>query len=267
MPDTNLASFRRPSIVSYYNQLQNLQPAEQTIFDRLESQFPTMTLLDLGVGAGRTSQYLAHRVKDYIGIDYSTEMIAACKHRFSAHLSKPEGPPASITFKVCDVRDLSQFPNQTFDFILFSFNGIDNISHSERLDFFQEVKRIGKSGSYFCFSTHNLQGIEPEFSLRSKFSLNLFKTYVNIIMWVFLRSFNRHLDPSTLSALSHAVIRDESHNFRLKQYYIRPHAQLKQLAPYFKETTVYSWQTGEAIAADEFTMQTEMWLYYLCKLD
>lgn len=258
MTDTNLDSFRRLSIVRYYLQLQKLQPAEQAILDRFESQLSTMTWLDLGVGAGRTSQYIAHRVKHYIGVDYSEAMIEACHQRFPTRSQ-------SIQFEVCDVRDLRQFSAQSFDFIFFSFNGIDNISHPERLEFLREVTRIGKPGGYFCFSTHNLQGIENDFSLNSKFSFNPLKTYVSLIMWAILRSFNRHLNCQSLSQLSHTVIRDESHNFRLKQYYIRPRAQLEQLTPFFADTTVYSWQTGEAIADHDLESQKEMWLYYLCK--
>jgi ubiquinone/menaquinone biosynthesis C-methylase UbiE len=77
------------------------------------------------------------------GIDYSEEMIDACKKRFSDYSSH-------ISFKVCYVRSMKMFDENTFDFILFSFNGIDLISHNERLKAFDEIKRIGKPGSCFC---------------------------------------------------------------------------------------------------------------------
>ncbi len=259
MPDPNLASFRHSGLVSYYRQLQQLQPAEKAIFQQFSTQFPQMQLLDLGVGAGRTTHYLADRVLDYIGVDYSPEMIEACKQRFSSRGER-------IRFRVGDARDLDDYPDHAFDFILFSFNGIDNMTHAERLAFLKSVLRIGKSGGYFCFSTHNLQGIEKAFCLKTQLSLNPVKTYVNGIMWGFLRWFNRPLDKETISAASHAVIRDESHNFRLRQYYIRPKAQLEQLSPFFSETTVYSWQRGEAIAEQDLEHQQDMWLYYLCKI-
>ena len=259
MSDPNLASYRRPGIIRYYSQLRKLQPAEEEVFQRLEPSLSQMSVLDLGVGAGRTTSHLAQRVFDYTGVDYSPEMIRICEQRFS-QLGE------HIRFQVCDVRDISEFPNQSFDFIFFSYNGIDSMSHQERLEFFQEVTRIGKSGGYFFFSTHNLQGMIREFSLQTKLSLNPMKTYVNGFMWGILRLFNQSLSLKKLESLDHAIIRDESHNFRLRQYYIRPRAQLQQLATYFKETTVYSWQTGQVIADHELEQQADMWLYYLCQL-
>lgn len=259
MPDPNLISFRRPGIVSYYTQLQQLQPAEAVILQQLEESLPHMTVLDLGVGGGRTTQYLAHRVFDYTGIDYSPEMIQVCEQRFSNRGQR-------VRFQVCDVRDLSRFLDHSFDLIFFSFNGIDNISHRERLDFFTDVRRIAKPGGYFCFSTHNLQGIIPEFSLGNRLSINPLKSYVNGIMWGFLCFFNRPLTAVTLQDVDYAIIRDESHNFRLRQYYIRPKAQLQQLDQFFTKINVYSWQTGEPIADHELEAQREMWLYYLCRI-
>lgn len=38
-----------------------------------------MTMLDIGVGAGQTTPYFAQSVKEYIGIDYSSQMIQACR--------------------------------------------------------------------------------------------------------------------------------------------------------------------------------------------
>ena len=50
-------------------------------------------------------------------------------------------------------------PDSFFSFILFSFNGIDCISHEDRFRVFKEVQRVGRAGVLFCFSTHNLQGL------------------------------------------------------------------------------------------------------------
>ena len=85
-------------------------------------------------------------------------------------------------------------------------------------------------------------------------------------MWGLLRFFNRHLNPSNLRNLDYSIIRDESHNYRLRQYYIRPQAQVKQLQTVFQDISVYPWQSGEAIAPQELDQQTDMWLYYLCTI-
>ena len=257
--DPNLLSFRRRGIVNYYRQLRQLQAAEQTILNLLGETLSQMKVLDLGVGAGRTTPFVAQRSFDYTGVDYSPEMIQICEQRFS-------GLGERVRFQVCDVRDLSMFSSRSFDFILFSFNGIDNISHQERLTFLSEVARLGKSGSFFAFSTHNLQAIIPEFSLKSRLSWNPVESYVNGMMWGVLKFFNRSLSADKLREMDYAIIRDESHNFRLRQYYIRPKAQLAQLSEFFQETTVLSWQSGEVISEDELKHQMEMWCYYLCQL-
>ena len=86
-------------------------------------------------------------------------------------------------------------------------------------------------------------------------------------MLALLRFCNRALSLSQIKAAAHLIIQDESHNFRLKQYYIRPQAQLNQLAADFSQIKVYSWKTGLEINSDtELDANTDMWLYYLCMI-
>lgn len=244
-------------MVYHYAQLSQLQPAEKTIFESLAPRLSQMKMLDIGVGGGRTTQHFAPAVAEYVGIDYSAEMITACQKRF------PALPQA--VFKVCDVRNLSCFEDDSFDFILFSFNGIDYISHAERLAVFQEIARVGKPGGYFFFSSHNLQGLEQAFSIKNQLGFNLINSYVNLVMLALFRFLNRSLTSSQLKASTYAIVRDESHNFRLKTYYIRPQEQMKQLALDFEEIKVYSWKSGSQITSkDALAANSDMWLYYLC---
>ena len=257
MKDSNLATYKATGIVNYYAKLSRLQPAERTILKHFQSRWGEMKMLDIGIGGGRTTRYFAPLVKEYVGIDYSAEMIAACKQKL-------ENTLANVSLKVTDARDLSQFESNYFDFILFSFNGIDYACHSDRLKIFQEVARVGKSGGYFGFSSHNLQAMAKEFVLSQKLSFNLFKTYVDLIMFVIGKIFNPHITPDKINNATHLIIRDESHNFRLQTYYIRPQAQIAQLKPNFKNVKVYSWQSGREIKnMDDTAIDLDMWLYYL----
>lgn len=247
-------------IVQHYSQLRQLQPAEQTILDLLHNEWSKMKMLDIGVGGGRTTRHFSRVVQEYVGIDYAKEMIVVCQKRF---------PPSSQSraFEVGDARDLRQFQDNSFDFILFSFNGIDALSHLDRLQVFQEVSRVGKPGGYFFFSSHNLQGLEREFNWLNQISLNPLKTYVNLIMFTLLRFFNRSLSPQQIKSSDHEIVQDESHNFRLKQYYIRPQEQLNQLEAAFGNTRIYSWKSGlEITTQQELNINADMWLYYLCKI-
>jgi ubiquinone/menaquinone biosynthesis C-methylase UbiE len=255
--DRNQQTYTSLGVVKYYAQLMALQPAEANVLKLLQSQLGSMKMLDIGVGGGRTTQHFANLVAEYIGIDYSQNMITSCQKRFSVVANQTR-------FQVCDARDLSRFADNYFDFILFSFNGIDYISDADRLRVFEEVKRVGKPGGYFYFSSHNLAGFEREFDFKQQFSFNLLKTYVNLIMFAFLHLFNFPIALKQLKNSAYLILKDESHNFRLNTYYVRPQAQIDRLEPYFNDVKVYSWQNGLELIGDELHHHPDMWLYYLC---
>ncbi|MEM9451569.1 MAG: class I SAM-dependent methyltransferase [Cyanobacteria bacterium P01_E01_bin.6] len=258
MSNENQATYSSPNIVGHYTELKRLQPAEEAILERIHQKLSSMKMLDLGVGGGRTTKHFAPLVKEYVGIDYSAQMIEACEQRFPKI--------SSITsLAVGDARNLSQFPDDTFDFMLFSFNGIDSVTHEDRQQILREVQRVGKKDSYFLFSSHNLQGAAREFDYKKHIGCNPLQTYVNLVMFGLLRLCNRSVTRHQLNTSPHLMIRDESHNFRLKHYYIRPEAQKKQLAPYFHDIEVYPWNSKDQISGStELSTNADMWLYYFC---
>ena len=258
MSDKNQKIYTTSNIVWHYTQLSRLQPAEQRILERFQERLPTMKMLDIGIGGGRTTKHFAPLAGEYTGIDYSAEMIAACQRRFS-------GISQSMSLEVGDARSMNQFADNSFDFILFSFNGIDYVSHSERLQVLQEIRRVGKPGCYFFFSSHNLQGLFQEFDYKKQISLNPLTTYVNLVMLALLRLFNASISREHLKTANYLIIRDESHNFRLQTYYIRPKAQIKQLASNFNNLEIYSWKSGlKILDTNDPSVNSDMWLYYLC---
>ncbi|MEM1252395.1 MAG: hypothetical protein AAGI69_08170, partial [Cyanobacteria bacterium P01_H01_bin.21] len=156
----------------------------------------------------------------------------------------------------------------SFDFILFSFNGIDYASHKDRLKIFQEIKRVGKQGCYFFFSSHNLQALEKELTLQKQIVLNPVKTYVNLVMLGLFWLFNQPMTRETLAASESLIVRDESHNFRLETYYIRAAQQIRQLSKGFSHVEIYPWQSTERVLdLDASAMERDLWLYYLCRVD
>jgi ubiquinone/menaquinone biosynthesis C-methylase UbiE len=259
MFEHNYQVYTAREIVQHYSQLRQLQPAEQTILELIGHELSNMKMLDIGIGGGRTTQYFSRVVKEYVGIDYSEEMIAVCQKRFPSS--------SQLRIEVGDARAMIQFQDSSFDFVLFSFNGIDVISHLDRLQVLQEVSRVGKSGGYFFFSSHSLQAIECEFKWQNHISLNPLKTYVNMIMFALLRFFNRSISPQQMKYSKHEIIQDESHNFRLKQYYIRPQEQINQLKADFDNIRIYSWKSGlEITTPEDLSDNSDMWLYYLCQI-
>lgn len=261
MSNKNKKTYSRSNIVRYYQQLGMLQPAENKILELFQDRLPTMKMLDIGIGGGRTTQHFGTVTAEYTGIDYSTEMITACQQKFA-------NSPQPMSLKVVDARDMSQFDDNHFDFILFSFNGIDYVSHSDRLKVLQEIQRVGKSGCYFFFSSHNLQGITNEFDFKQQFSINLLKTYINLVMLALLKLFNPSVNRKKLKTCDYLIIKDESHNFFLQTYYVRPTEQIKQLALNFSNIEIYSWKTGQKILdLDNLSINSDMWLYYLCVIN
>jgi ubiquinone/menaquinone biosynthesis C-methylase UbiE len=258
-PDRNQTTYQAPHIVRHYTQINSLQPAESAVLEQLrdsttEHRLSSFKMLDIGVGGGRTTQHFAPLVADYVGMDYSPDMIAACRERFPGR-----------EFLVGDARDMSCFADDTFDFILFSFNGLDYVNEGDRLQVLKEIHRIGKPGSYFCFSSHNLQSFERGFDLKYQWSFNPITTYANLIMLAILRWVNRPITLQNIKTSAHLIVKDDSHNFRLDTYYVRPQEQIRQLENYFENIQVYSWQNGaELKTATEQCANFDQWLYYFC---
>lgn len=239
----------------------DLQPPERAILEIVRPDLSGRRMLDIGVGGGRTTLHFAPLVADYVGIDYSEEMIAACKARFTTD-------PDTLSFAHGDVRDMSAFPDDAFDFILFSFNGIDYISGEDRQVALEEIARVGKPGGLFCFSTHNLQSIDRIFNFRKQFALHPKRFLRNLRNWVLARFVhNRDVDLRQIRSASYAVINDGAHGFSLRTHYIRPEEQVRQLEGYFERIQVFSLEEGaEIVGLDRLRRSTDPWLYFLCRI-
>src|SRR4051812_22409424 len=149
--DVNRSAYESSDIVAVYARREDLQKPEQQILNLLADRLPRMRMLDLAVGAGRTAYHFLPRAADYIGLDYSSRMIDACRCRF---------PARANCFRIGDMRSLGPFRGDGFDFVLCSFNGIDCMDHDDRLQVLREVRRVSRTGAYFGFSSHNLRGVD-----------------------------------------------------------------------------------------------------------
>ena len=85
---TNKDTYQSQKIVKRYANLDELFKAERTILGILKNKLKNMRMLDIGVGGGRTTYYFSPLVKEYLGIDYSEQMINACEKRFPNHPDK-----------------------------------------------------------------------------------------------------------------------------------------------------------------------------------
>jgi ubiquinone/menaquinone biosynthesis C-methylase UbiE len=139
--------YRDPEVVSHYGSLDYLTACERHLFDTYLT--PGMAILDLGVGGGRTTPYLSQKASRYVGVDYSEEMIRLCRSKFP-----------QIEFLVTNAADLSSFSDESFDAIVFAFNGLDYLSpEKQRWQCLRECERVLRQGGVFVFSSHNPRSI------------------------------------------------------------------------------------------------------------
>ena len=274
--------FRRADVVSEYASFDFLLPPERTILEELAARLTDARMLDVGVGAGRTTLHLAPVVREYVAIDISPDMIEACSRRF-------EGASWNATFEVADARDLGRFESASFDFVLFSFNGIDTVGgHADRRAALSEIHRVCRPGAAFCFSSSNLR-------------FALFRSSTPAWLWSFLRSDpgsalrnpsrlrNVVADSRRWSRLNPGlremvregggvVVEDRlryefstefyaapAARIRTEKYYVDPDRQAEQLVGSgFRDVRIFG-PDGHRIGAHTLRAgPPSWWLYYLC---
>ena len=162
MDQINRDAWRNPSAVRRYRNSEGwTDPGERAALGRVAAAAKDQPILDLGVGGGRTVPLLRAISRDYTAVDYTPELVEACKARY---------PDARVLHG--DARDLSRFAAQSFQLAVFSFNGIDSVNADDRITILREVHRVLRPGGAFLFSAHNHEGPGP----REGFSLGVYPT-------------------------------------------------------------------------------------------
>jgi len=143
--EINRATYHAPGVWRRYTS-RVLLPSEAMCLLKYQASIAGRDVLDIGVGAGRTTHYLVPLARRYEAIDYSPVMVAAAKAAI---------PAASV--READFRDLGMFAAESFDFVLASDNVIDVFSHEDRMRAIGEAARVLRPGGLFVFSAHNLR--------------------------------------------------------------------------------------------------------------
>lgn len=255
----NKKVFDATSVAQGYASQSHLHPPEETILRLLLPHLSGAKMLDIGVGGGRTTLHFAKWVREYVGTDYSESMITECLRRFA-------GYPSNISFRVCDARSMEMYPDNSFDFVLFSFNGIDTVGHEDRLKILQEAHRVTKAGGHFCFSTHNLNWAVNLFEWQRLISLNPRKLMHTVKRLGLRVLYNSKVRLATVRSAPYVMFNDGAHYRQMLVYYVRPVEQLAQLQKNFTEVRIFSLAAGQEIK-DLGQLKTieDSWLYYLCR--
>jgi ubiquinone/menaquinone biosynthesis C-methylase UbiE len=242
----NHRAFSSPFAVKAYTAVDGLTPGEVTILETLRSRITDKAILDIGVGAGRTTPSLLEISRDYTAIDYSEVLVHQARKRFGLD-----------SIYCCDVRDMSRFPDRGFDFVYFSFNGLDCISHEGRLRALGEIRRVLKPQGIFLFSSHNRAHLEdPPGATRQYTRIESIKRAV----WKMLllpRHFRLRRHETATS--EYAIVNDSGLRYSLLLYYITISSQVAQLEKLeFSVQHVYDMQ-GTPVGYDD----RSPWIYYL----
>lgn len=163
------------------------------------------------------------------------------------------------TFTVGDARDLGEFEDETFDFVLFSYNGIDAVLHEDRIRILRDMNRVLKKGGMIMFSSHNRDYRyfrKPYWLTEPKFNSSFVK---NLLSYVFFLPRHLRMRKHEVFNDEYAIVNDQDHRFSLLVYYISVGRQIKQLEDIgMSDVKAYSMK-GDQVTADK----DSLWLYYL----
>ena len=133
----NKEAFSLKEALEQYSQFY-LFPVEERIF-RDHFAKPGK-VLDIGCGCGRTGLFLKRMGHAVTGIDIVPEMIEEARKLVPG-----------VEFNVMNACAL-EFENESFDYVLFSFNGIDCIHPSAKRELcLKEIHRVLKRGRVLAF--------------------------------------------------------------------------------------------------------------------
>lgn len=243
----NISAMRSGSAVAQYAWQDQLTPAEHASLDKVADLARDKPLLDIGVGGGRTVNALLAVSQDYLGIDNSPEMLAACRLRYPG-----------VCFAHADARQLSDIADASIFLVMFSCNGIGMVSHDDRLKILAEIYRVLQPDGVFLFSTHNQNcpdhtaGFQfPEF----EFSTNPARLAVRSARFLrstLLRVRNRYrFAQHVVRTPEFSMINDMCHDYGVMLYYISLINQRRQIeALGFKADAVAYDSIGNVIVND-----------------
>jgi SAM-dependent methyltransferase len=226
-------------------------PGEQVPFERVRDRLARRPVLELGVGVGRTIGFTSPLTDDYRAIDYVPEMVATCRGMFP-----------DLDIALGDARDLEGFPSGHFGLVTFAWNGIDAVSHTDRLRVLQEVRRVLRPDGMFFFSTLNLDGpdildrpwqvpIEPHTNpvIRGLRAMRAApRVAQQLVNWV-------RVQPLRERGPGYAVAPLGAHGFGIVAHYTTLARQLEELASagFARDPEVYASVTGKPVRVGDDT--------------
>lgn len=236
-------------VVNFYAQFDEQRSAELAWLADNEQILRESRVLDIGVGAGRTTPLLEPLAKTYVGADYSPPLVEAARERFPG-----------VSFEVGDARSMPWLADGSMDLVVFSFNGIDTMDRGGRELVIAEVARILRPGGWFLFSSHN-HDARPQRSLtrleRPRLSRVWLKRTVRQLQALFRHQRMRRQE---VFGDGWSIRNDEAHDYRLMHFYAAKDFQERSLSDAgFETVTVYSQDGSTWSGRDTESLDLHYW--------
>lgn len=251
---SNTKAYFASTVLRNYTEF-TLMRAEAIALLKYQPYFAQRNILDIGIGTGRTTIYLAPLAKTYVGIDFSPTFID--------YINKTM---PRVTAKLGDMRDLGEYESEQFDFVMGSFNVLDVATHDDRVKTLGEVSRVLKPGGLFIFSSHNRavasMGSGPQLE-RSK---DPARAALRFFRWTRRVKNYRNWQKHWVIADDYAIITDAGHDFSTLHYYINHDTQRQQLAANGFSTLDVFDIDGDQVATGEVDTKSPYLTYVAQKL-
>ena len=229
---------------------QHLTPPEIACLLKYQPFLVGRAVLDIGVGAGRTSRYLAPLAGRYEAVDYSPVMVSYLNQ------AMPE-----ISVAQADFRDLRMFADRSFDFVFATDNVIDALSHEGRLQALGEASRILLPGGLLAFSSHNLAYKAAFLSPQWNWSSNPLTAVANAAKFALSWWNHFHVGPLRKTTAEYALLNDPGHFYACLHYYAARSTIQAQLASCSMKLIDVFDKAGHAREAAEDTSESPSLLY------
>lgn len=175
-------------------------------------------VLDLGVGAGRTTRYVAPLAARYVAADYSPVMVEHMRRR------RPE-----VDVRLLDMRDLHDFGDASFDVVLAVCNLLDAVSHEDRLRTLAEIRRVLREGGLLLFSSHNRRYVNAGSGPMLSLSRNPITQLRYVVVYARQLRNHRRMQNHLCRGQDYALLNDVGNDYATLHYYVDRPTQARQL--------------------------------------